>query len=201
MAFSMGWQKQSCQPAGGNALAELAGFRQEMRRCLWRRPDALFELADAVLTAGPAVSLPYLSLEPAFRRGHGTVYQGLAGGGIDEEALRDLLVAWPPRAWPLAFAVDASTYPRPGAATSPGREWHHHSCPGMVDGAAVAGWSFQWLSQLSFDGRFVDRAARPSPGRGRGAAPEGRAADHRALGPAARGRGEADPAVRARRGV
>jgi hypothetical protein len=155
VAFSMAWQKQSCQqgqPAGGSALAELAGFRQALHRCLWRCPDALFELADAVLTAGPARSLPYLSLEPSFRRGHGMVYQALAGGRIDEEALRDLLVAWRPRSWPLAFAVDASTYPRPWAAASSGREWHHHSCPGNhgSDGAAVAGWAFQWLAQLSF---------------------------------------------------
>ena len=126
-------------------------------------PGRLFELTDAVLTAGHAGSLPYLSLEPSFRRGHGMIYQGLAEGGIDEEALRDLLVAARPRDWPLVFAVDASTYPRPGAQTSPGREWHHHSCPGHHAGraghrdgagrggdAVAAGWSFQWLSQLSF---------------------------------------------------
>ena len=76
MAFSMAWQKRSCQQgqrAGGSALAGLAGFRQELYRCLWRCPDALFELADAVLTAGWAGSLPYLSLEPAFppRARHG----------------------------------------------------------------------------------------------------------------------------------
>jgi hypothetical protein len=143
---------QLCQREGGAALAGLARFRQEMSWCLWRRRDALCELADAVLTAGPVPSLPYLSLEPVFRRGHGMVYQGLAEGRIDEEALRDLLVAWRPRDWPLVFAVDASTYPRPWAAASPGREWHHHSCPGNhgSDGAAVAGWAFQRLSQLSF---------------------------------------------------
>ncbi len=154
MAFSMGQNRreQSGQPAGGNALADLAGFRQEMRGCLWRRPDALFELADAVLSAGPVVSLPYLSLEPAFRRGHGMICQGLAGGGIDEEALRDLLVAWRPRQWPLVFAVDASTCPRPWAATSPGRQWHHHGGAGShgKDGMVVPGWAFQWLAQLSF---------------------------------------------------
>jgi hypothetical protein len=143
---------QSCQRAGGSALDELAGFRHAVYGCLWRRPDALFETMDAVLTAGPVPSLPYLSLEPVLRRGHGMVYQGLAEGRIDEEALRDLLVAFRPRAWPLAFAIDASTYPRPWAATSPQREWHHHSCPGShgKDGAAVAGWAFQWLAQLSF---------------------------------------------------
>jgi len=144
---------QPCQQAAEIAVAGLASFRQAMSWCLWRRPDALFELGDAVLTApGPVSSLPYLSLEPAFRRGHGMVYQALREGGIDEQALRDLLVAVRPRDWPLVFAIDASTYPRPEAETSPGREWHHHSCPGShgSDGAAVAGWAFQWLAQLSF---------------------------------------------------
>lgn len=154
------------------ALACLARFRQEFYRCLWRRGDALCELADAVLTAPAAGTLPYLSLEPRFRRGHGMVYQGLDKGRIDEERLRDLLVRHRPRDWPPAFAVDASTYPRPAAETSPGREWHPHSCKGHhgrrrgsravagTDGSArregrggdavVAGWAFQWLAQLSF---------------------------------------------------
>jgi DDE superfamily endonuclease len=158
--------RQEGRPGAGEALAGLAWFRREFYGCLWQRPDALFELADAVLTAPRAGSLPYLSLEPAFRRGHGMIYQALAEGRIDEEALRDLLVAARPRDWPPVFAIDASTYPRPAAATSPDREWHHHSCQGHHgrrreprdaagargrDGdAVVAGWSFQWLAQLSF---------------------------------------------------
>jgi hypothetical protein len=148
----MAWQQRSCQAAGGDALDQLAGFRRDVYRCLWRRADALFETMDAVLTAGPVSSLPYLSLEPVMRRGHGMIYQALAQGRVDEEALRDLLVAARPREWPLVFAIDAPAYPRPWAMTSPGREWHHHSCPGNHgrDGAAVAGWAFQWLSQLSF---------------------------------------------------
>jgi hypothetical protein len=169
VASSMACGDQLCQETGTDAVAALARFRQELYWCLWRRPDALFELADAVLTAGHAGSLPYLSLEPPFRRGHGMIYQALSEGGIDEEALRDLLIAVRPRDWPPVFAIDASTYPRPAAATSPGREWHHHSCPGhhgrrresrdaggarRRDGgdgdAVVAGWSFQWLAQLSF---------------------------------------------------
>src|SRR5579862_7788542 len=149
---SMACRERACPVAGGDALGQLAGFRRGVYRCLWRRADALFETMDAVLTAGRAGSLPYLSLEPGFRRGHGMVYQGLARGRVDEEALRDLLVAARPRQWPLVFAVDASVYPRPQAGASPGREWHHHACPGRhgSDGAAVAGWAFQWLAQLSF---------------------------------------------------
>lgn len=152
MASSMACGARSCQREDGDALARLARFRQEFYWCLWRRGDALAELADAVLTAPRAATLPYLSLEPCFRRGHGMVYQALCEGGIDEEALRDLLVATRPRGWPLVFAIDASTYPRPEAETSPGREFHHHSCPGShgSDGAAIAGWAFQWLAQLSF---------------------------------------------------
>ncbi len=146
-------------PGAGEALAGLARFRREFYRCLWRRGGALCELADAVLTAPAAGTLPYLSLEPAFRRGHGMICQALDKGRIDEERLRDQLVRWRPRGWPLVFAVDASTYPRPAAATSPGREWHPHSCRGHHgrrrregrDGdAVVAGWAFQWLAQLSF---------------------------------------------------
>ena len=175
MFSSMTVQGQACQeglPGAGEALAGLARFRQELYGCLWRRPDALFELADAVLTAPAAGTLPYLSLEPGFRRGHGMVYQALGKGRIDEERLRDLLVGHRPRGWPLVFAIDASTYPRPSADTSPGREWHPHSCKGHhgrrrgpragagTGGAArregrdgdavVAGWAFQWLAQLSF---------------------------------------------------
>jgi hypothetical protein len=85
-------------------------------------PAAVPGLADAVLTApGPAASLPCLSLEPAFRRGHGTTCQALAGGGIDEEALRGLLAATREPDWPLAFAIGAFACPRPEAECSPGR--------------------------------------------------------------------------------
>jgi hypothetical protein len=169
---SMTGRGQGCQEGragAGEALAGLARFRQEFYGCLWRRGDALCELADAVLTAPAAGTLPYLSLEPGFGRGHGMIYQALAEGRIDEERLRDLLVRWRPRDWPLVFAVDASAYPRPAAETSPGREWHPHSCKGhhgrrrrsragggggrregREGDAVVAGWAFQWLAQLSF---------------------------------------------------
>ena len=130
MAFSMACQQRSCQAAGTDALGQLAGFRRDVYRCLWRRADAVFETVDAVTGAGRVASLPYLSLDPAFRRGHGMVYQGLARGRVDEEALRDLLVRSRPADWPCVFGIDASTIGRPWAVTSPGREFHHHSCAG-----------------------------------------------------------------------
>jgi len=140
----------ACEGRGLEAGEALARFRQELAACFWLRRDALFELMDSVTGAGRAGSLPYLSVEPAFRRGHGMIYQGLAKGRLDEEALRDLLVAVRPAGWPLVFAIDASTYPRPEAETSPGREWHHLGSAGCQGDGAVPGWSFQWLAQVSF---------------------------------------------------
>ena len=69
-----------------------AGIPRPAVDCLTSRPDACFELCDAILCADHAVtSLAGLSLVPAFRRGHGALYDALAAGQIDEEALAALL--------------------------------------------------------------------------------------------------------------
>jgi hypothetical protein len=81
VAFSMAWQAESRErPDGDAAAGQLAMFRRDLHRCFTLRADALFELGDALLAAGRVPSLPYLSEELAFRRGHGMVCQGLAEG-------------------------------------------------------------------------------------------------------------------------
>jgi hypothetical protein len=63
--------------------AALIAFRAELHNCLSGWADALFELSDALLCApGPVGSVPSLSLEPVFRRGHGSLYKALAHGSI-----------------------------------------------------------------------------------------------------------------------
>ena len=70
----------------------LREFRARLYRCLTARPDACFELCDAILCADHAVtSLVQLSLVPEFRRGHGALYDALAAGQVDQEALAALL--------------------------------------------------------------------------------------------------------------
>jgi hypothetical protein len=101
-----GWRLQSVpgpgaapQPPDPAQAADAAGrflvlreFRARLYRCLAGRGDALFELTDAILCADHAVtSLVQLSLEPEFTRGHGALYDALADGEIDEEALAALL--------------------------------------------------------------------------------------------------------------
>jgi hypothetical protein len=104
----------------------LREFRARLYGCLTARPDASFELVDAILCADHAVtSLAELSLVPQFRRGHGALYDALAAGEIDEEALAALLTGTLP---PL---IDGEE----------GRAWiaeHDRIDPGLLE-AALAG--------------------------------------------------------------
>jgi DDE superfamily endonuclease len=106
-------------PARVEALCGLSRFRAGLHACFTRRGDALFELADAMLCAqGPVRSPVELSLEPEFRRRHGSVYDALAQGRISSGRLRHLLAGLtaPGRAGePLMFAIDTTPLARPDA--------------------------------------------------------------------------------------
>jgi hypothetical protein len=133
-------------------LEALRAFRAGMYVGLGRRRDALLEVLDALLTAGPYPSLSHLSLAPDHRRGWGSVYAALRRGHVHVEALRVLLLRQPMPDGPPLYAVDVSVWPRPGAATSPERGYQYHS-PRRRDGhdPVVAGWAYQWLTRLSWD--------------------------------------------------
>jgi DDE superfamily endonuclease len=132
-------------------LARLGAFRSELHACLTRRTDALFELGDALLCAPAIPSLPHLSLEPAHRRSWGSVYAALGRGEVDAERLRDLLVSSLPHADPLVFAVDVTTRPRCDAECSPERGYYYHPSRHSAGQPIVAGWAYQWITQLGFD--------------------------------------------------
>jgi hypothetical protein len=137
----------SLTPAG----QALAGFRRGWRGCLGRWADVLFELTDAVLCApGPVRSFPRLSLEPVMGRGHGSGYAGLAHGQVDQGALGVLLARSAPAAWPLVFAVDATTWPRCEAETSPGRGLYYHPSRQAKGQPVVPGWCWQLVARLNF---------------------------------------------------
>jgi hypothetical protein len=106
---------------------------------------------DAVLCApAPVSSVPALSLEPVFRRGHGSLYKALAEGDVDPDRLRALLLAHRPPDWPLVFAVDASSWPRCDAETSPERGFYYSASKHSAGKPIVAGWSYQWITQLDW---------------------------------------------------
>jgi hypothetical protein len=119
-------------------------------RCFEQRADALFELIDAVLTAGPVPSPAHLSLEAAHRRGWGSLYDALAVGRIDAEACRALLARHPLADGQQIYAVDVSVWPRGDAETSPERGFYDHPSRHSAGQPIVAGSAYQWVAQLSF---------------------------------------------------
>ena len=79
-----------------------------------------------------------------------SLYKALARGEVDDEAMRDLLVEHRPSGWPLVFAVDASTWPRCDAETSPERGFYYSASKHSAGQPIVAGWSYQWIAQLDW---------------------------------------------------
>ena len=139
-----------------DSLAQsLLAFRDSFYRCLDRRADALFELTDAILTAGSVPSPVHLSLATVHRRGCGSLYAALGRGRMDEGGMRGLLSRHPlgdrdPGAPPI-YAVDVSVWPRCDAETSPERGYYYHPSRHFAGQPIVAGWAYQLVAQLGFE--------------------------------------------------
>ena len=131
-------------------LEALRCFRTDLHGSFPRRADALFELVDALLTAGPVASLPHLSLQAAHRRGWGSLYDALAEGALDEVVLQGLLRQYAVGDGPAVYALDQSVWPRCDAEASPDRGFYYHPSRHSAGQPIVAGWAYQWLTQLNF---------------------------------------------------
>jgi hypothetical protein len=132
----------------------LRTFRRSFYECFHRRRDALFELADAILTAdGTTPSPAHLSLQPPHRRGWGSPYAALWRGRIDDEALRKLLACYPlagAPGEPRVYAVDTSVWPRCDAEASPERGYYYHPSRHSAGQPIVAGCAYQFVARLGF---------------------------------------------------
>ena len=132
----------------------LRAFRRSFYECFHRRADALFELADAILTAhGTAPSPAHLSLQASHRRGWGSLYAALWRGRIDEEALRKLLARYPlasAEGKASVYAVDTSVWDRCDAETSPERGYYYHPSRHSAGQPIIAGWAYQFIAELNF---------------------------------------------------
>jgi DDE superfamily endonuclease len=137
---------------GAGAAGVLAGFRGEFYRCLTRRGDALFCLADAVLCGPRVTDLARVSLVAEFGRGHGAAYDALNAGRAELGRVRRALAGLPLPEWPdgrIRLAADVSGWLRPGAGTSPGRLPCH--VPGRGRGGrgeVVPGWPYSVVAAL-----------------------------------------------------
>jgi hypothetical protein len=154
VAFIMAWHEARDQagPEEDRARGLLAAFRGELYRCLTRRADALFELADAVLCRPERVHmLAELSLEPECRRGHGALYDALNSGDVQVARLRRTLSALPLPAWEdgrIRLAADVSNWLRPDAETSPERLFCHCYARGKGNAQMIPGWPYSLVVAL-----------------------------------------------------
>src|SRR3954451_14256997 len=129
----------------------LATFRQNLYVTFTRAADALFEVADARLTATQPRSFVELSQAPGMQRRWPSCYAALADGRIDRMALRRLFARHLPRPAPgarLVLALDTSPIHRPEAATDADRTLVY--APNTPPGATpvLPGWACSTLVAL-----------------------------------------------------
>jgi DDE superfamily endonuclease len=133
----------------------LHAFRISLYRCFERRADALFELTDALLSAGSVPSPPHLSLAAIHRRRWGSLYAALSMGRTHKAGLQDLLSRYPLEGGELGcppiYAVDVSVWPRCEAEASPGRGYYYHPSRHSAGQPIVAcsGLTNSWPSSAS----------------------------------------------------
>jgi hypothetical protein len=135
----------------GAEVVVLNRFRSGLYACMTARADGLFELSDALLShAGKVDSLPHLSLEPGFRRGHGMVYQALSEGSIDQWRASQLLLDGPvPRMrGRIVLAVDSTLWLRPEAPTSAELLFCHVYGRTREGDQQIPGWPYSFLVAL-----------------------------------------------------
>jgi hypothetical protein len=136
----------------GTAPDGLRAFRAGLHGCFGRRANALFELTDAILTAGRVPSAVHLCLATVHRRGWGSLYAALSKGRINTEALRELLATHgPSKGEAPVYAVDVSPWPRCDAEASPGRGYLYHPSRHSAGQPIVAGWAYQLVARLGFE--------------------------------------------------
>jgi DDE superfamily endonuclease len=161
VAFSMAWRAGAVESGPGlgggadqadRARGLLAGFREELYRCLTGRGDALMGLADAVLCGEGRVSdLAHLSLVPESGRGHGALYDGLGAGRVEVGRLRRAVAGLPLPRWPdgrIRLAMDVTAWLRPDAVTSPERMFCAVRRRGEKAAQAVPGWPYSFVAAL-----------------------------------------------------
>jgi hypothetical protein len=119
--------------------------------CFTRAADALFDLADALLTDVLARSFIELSQAASFRRGWPSVYQALSDGLIDREALIRLFIDLLPQrlvGTRLVLGLDTSSILRPQADTSKDRTLVYRSNLPKDATPVGPGWCFSALVVL-----------------------------------------------------
>jgi hypothetical protein len=93
-------------------INKLIEFRQAIyTNALLARRDALFDLLDALLSAGPVSSFAMLSQSDQFRRKWSSLYAAVEDGVLDSNWLRCFLGQQVPQQGVCVFPIDGSPWP------------------------------------------------------------------------------------------
>ena len=111
-----------------------------------RRRDALFELRDALGTAGPVPAFVPLSLAALFRRGWGSAYDALAAGRLEEPALRGIVASCPLEDGAPIYALDTRLWTRNDAETRLERGYDDSPSRHSARQPSQAGWAYAGLA-------------------------------------------------------
>jgi hypothetical protein len=131
--------------------AALAAYRQALYGAFTRAADALFEVADALLTTPQPHAFIELSQAPGFQRGWPSLYAAFRDGQIDRPALCHLFARYAPAPAPgtrPVLGLDTSPIHRPEAPTAADRTLVY--APNLPAGVAPTrpGWAFSTLVLL-----------------------------------------------------
>jgi hypothetical protein len=127
-------------------INKLIEFRQAIyANALQSRRDALFDLLDALLSAGPVSSFAMLSQSDQFRRKWPSLYAAVEDGVLDSNWLRCFLGQQTPQQGICVFPIDGSPWPRPRSRVLDDRQYVYQASSDVNGGTVTVGYPYSLL--------------------------------------------------------
>jgi hypothetical protein len=135
--------KQDTTKENVNKLIE---FRQAIyENGMLARRDAMFDLLDALLSAGPVSSFAMLSQSSRFQRKWPSLYAAVEDGDLNHLWLRTYLARQIPSQGIQVFPLDGSPWPRPRSQVLDDRQYVHQASRAVNGGTIIVGYPYSLL--------------------------------------------------------
>jgi hypothetical protein len=109
------------------------------------RRDALFELLDAVVSAGQVASFAMLSQSERFQRQWPSMYDAVGEGEINQDWLQGYLAKQATKEGVCVFPLDGSSWPRPRARVLEDRQYVYQASTDVNGGTVTVGYPYSLL--------------------------------------------------------
>lgn len=127
-------------------INRLIEFRQAIyAEGLLARPDALFEVLDALLATSASTSFAMLSQSERFQRRWPSLYAAMEDGRIASAWLRRFLIQQVPQRGVCIFPLDGSSWPRPRARILPDLQYVYQASNDVNGGTVTIGYPYSLL--------------------------------------------------------